>query len=519
MSTPVTRSPPSSRESKHKRVPTDELQEKMKKMIQLQYQQQRQQQQAPSAARPPRFSPPTKSKPSVDDNTRVVKDVDPLLRFPDVVDPDVGHGTLFFPTEHNLQRLRSLSSDAGSQAPSKESLSSEARPPPIPHYGALDSGSSFPSSGDDDDETNQLHDHGYSVDPYAENSRFLMQPSVAEHNNSIWDGHWIVYPIVSCCEDIWTSEALHRSLCFGAIDGMLTGSGIVATFCGMGLIDWRTVTVNTETAFLLRTVVVVFCAATCFADSICMALGHIWTTHVLATTQARERSEMRTTMNYAQADVKGQLVDMLLSKGMLKIDAMSLANTLEGYPDLFLAAVMGEALASVNVEISSSNESEYDALMGRPGSRQQRSATHGRQREFPMDPDAAAVTQSNREARKESFFMMVGFSSFAVLPSLLLQWVPTLLNSNVDHKSTSVHPETMIVSIMAITMWLLGIWKSRFLDSNWFMFGVEAVLVLVVCIAAAYLVGFGVRHAFLPEVRIEILQKSSLYYSTESGSN
>ncbi|GAX17767.1 hypothetical protein FisN_24Hh166 [Fistulifera solaris] len=519
MSTPVTRSPPSARESKHKRVPTDELQEKMKKMIQLQYQQQRQQQQAPSAARPPRFSPPTKSKPSVEDGV-VLKDTtaDPLLRFPDVVDPDVGHGTLFFPAEHNLQRLRSLSSDAGSssQAPSKESLSSEARPPPIPNYGALDSGSSFPSSGDDD-ETNPLNDHGYSVDPYAENSRFLMQPSVAEHPNST--GYWIVYPIVSCCEDIWTSEALHRSLCFGAIDGMLTGSGIVATFCGMGLIDWRAVTVNTDTACILRTVVVVFCAATCFADSICMALGHIWTTHVLASTQARERSEMRTMMYYAQADVKGQLVDMLLSKGVLKIDAMSLANTLEGYPDLFLAAVMGEALTSANVEISSSNDSEYDALMGRQVSRQQRTSPHGRQREFPMDPDTATVTQANREARKESFFMMVGFSSFAVLPSLLLQWVPTLLNSNLDHKSTSVHPETMIVSIMAITMWLLGIWKSRFLDSNWFMFGVEAVLVLVVCIAAAYLVGYGVRHAFLPEVRIEIFQKSSLYYSTESGAN
>ncbi len=494
-------------------------------MIQLQYQQQRQQQQAPSAARPPRFSPPTKSKPSVEDGV-VLKDTtaDPMLRFPDVADPDVGHGTLFFPAEHNLQRLRSLSSDAGSssQAPSKEYLSSEARPPfpPIPHYGALDSGSSFPSSGDDD-ETNQLNDHGYSVDPYAENSRFLMPPSVAEHHNSMgfWDGYWIVYPIVSWCEDIWTSEALYRSLCFGAIDGMLTGSGIVATFCGMGLIDWRAVTVNTDTAFILRTVVVVFCAATCFADSICMALGHIWTTHVLATTQARERSEMRTMMNYAHADVKGQLVDMLLSKGMLKIDAMSLANTLEGYPDIFLAAVMGEALTSANVDISFSNESEYDALMGRPGPRQQRSSPHGRQHEFQIDPDAAAVIQANREARKESFFMMVGFSSFAVLPSLLLQWVPTLLNSNVDHKSTSIHPETMIISIMAITMWLLGIWKSRFLDSNWFMFGVEAVLVLVVCIAAAYLVGFGVRHAFLPEVRIEVFQKSSLYYSARSGSN
>lgn len=521
MSTPVTRSPPITR---HKRVPTDELQEKMKKMIQLQYQQQRQQQQAPLAARPPRFSPPSKSKPSLEEDEEEIfvskkdhpvttSDQQPLvmLQFPDAADPDVGHGTLLFPSERNLRRLRSSSSDVGSSPPNKEAAEHPPARPPIPHYGALDysTGSTFPlGSNTINDETDMYEDHGYSVDPYAENSQFLMQPSSdAEFKDmGFWDelGYWTVHPIASCCGEIWTSEALHRSLCFGAIDGMLTGSGIVATFCGMGLLDWKTATANTETAFLLRTVVVVFCAAACFADSICMALGHIWTTHVLATTQARERTEMRTMMNYAQADVKGQLVDMLLSKGMLKIDAMSLANTLEGYPDLFLAAVMGEALASANVDILSSDDSEYDALTNRPRQRRPEQS-YGRQYDFQMDPDVAAVAQVNHEARKESLFMMLGFSSFAVLPSVLLQWIPVLLNSNSKgNKSTSVHPETMIISIMAVTMWLLGIWKSRFLDSNWLVFGVEAVLVLAVCIAAAYLVGFGLRHAFLPEMRVEV---------------
>ena len=513
MSTPVTRSPPITR---HKRVPTDELQEKMKQMIQLQYQQQKQQQQQASvpaaAARPPRFSPPSKSKLSVDDEKILVLKKEAtdhpslmMLQFPDVADADVGHGTLLFPTERNFRRLRSSSSDIGGgspQAPRKE----PSDPPRIPQYGALDAsgGSSVPRGAHVDDDTDMYDNREYSVDPYAENSHFLMPPpSDAEYHpdtGGFWDelGYWTVYPIASCCGEIWTSEALHRSLCFGAIDGMLTGSGIVATFCGMGLMDWMTATGNSETAFLLRTVVVVFCAAACFADSICMALGHIWTTHVLATTQARERTEMRTMMNYAQADVKGQLVDMLLSKGMLKIDAMSLANTLEGYPDLFLAAVMGEALASVNVDILSSEDSEYDALMSRPPQQ-----SYGRHHEFHLDPDVAAVAQVNHEARKESLFMMLGFSSLAVLPSVLLQWIPVLLNSN--HKdSTSVHPETMIISIMAVTMWLLGIWKSRFLDSNWLAFGVEAVLVLVVCIAAAYSVGFILRHAFLPEMKVEM---------------
>lgn len=477
-------------------------------MIQLQYQQQKQQQQqqqqhqhASRPTRPPRFSPTSKSKPTVGD----LKDL-MMLQFPDVADPDVGHGTLLFPSERNLQRLRSTSfSDAGSSiAQSKEPTD----PPPMTQYGSTDprsNDSSFPPHMDDE-ETDLYDDHGYTVDPYAENSRFLMPPS--EYHGGFWQtlGQWTVYPIASCCGEIWTSEALHRSLCFGAIDGMLTGSGIVATFCGMGLLEWR----GSEVGFVLRTVVVVFCAAACFADSVCMALGHIWTTHVLVTTQARERTDMRSMIENAQADVKGQLVDMLLSKGMLKIDAMSLANTLEGYPDLFLAAVMGESLASAHVEIPPPADSEYDVLMNRSGVRQPPSQLYGRLQEY--DPDAAAVASANHESRKESFFMMLGFSSFAVLPSLLFQWIPLLLNSKGD-KSTSVHPETMIVSIMAVTMWLLGIWKSRFLDSNWLVFGVEAVLVLLVCIAAAYLVGFGLRRAFLPEVRVEIVQKSTLHYN------
>jgi hypothetical protein len=202
---------------------------------------------------------------------------------------------------------------------------------------------------------------------------------------------------------------------------------------------------------------------------------------------------------------------MLLAKGMLKIDAMSLADTLEGYPDLFLAAVMGESLANAAVrseqqrfataaaEAAAANSSgalaNDDAAAGIY--REQTYPSYGSLMDVAMGPEAIAVRASTSEARKESFFMMLGFSAFAIVPSLLFQWVPKFLN---DSKSnTSIHPTSVIVALLAAIMGLLGIWKSHFLDSNWLLFGAEAILVLILCLASAYLMGSGLRMAFLPE--------------------
>jgi hypothetical protein len=506
---------------------------------------------------------------------QTVDDKQLLLQFPEVADQEVGKGTLLFPS-HVIHRpiARTASSDSpilldSYQPPATDNrallltprlrdMKKSAQHLDIASYGAIISDqqrvqmpggamlNNTTAGGNPPDNNNQkpqqqqqeqpllgeqLHFEGHDFyygnpdyhDPYAPTSSFHPHSRSSHHHTSPLLGRiasCIWSPIMSCLRDVCQSEAMHRSLCFGAIDGMLTGSGIVATFCGMQLLD----NPHSVDSHRLRTCVVLFSAAACFADSVCMALGHIWTTHVLASAHARERGEARQQLENSKA-AKGQLVDMLLAKGMLKIDAMSLADTLEGYPDLFLAAIMGEALVTAS-EVSSQQQQVATAQTAAaanppysdntPPASTHAYPSYGRLMEYEMDPDMVAVRTATKESRKESFFMMLGFSIFAILPSLLFQWVPILIQEPVNTSgslatksaSTAVHPTSLILVAMACIMWLLGVWKSHFLDSNWMLFGVEAVLVLFLCIAAAYLVGWGLQAFFLPEgVKLQLVKK------------
>jgi len=188
------------------------------------------------------------------------------------------------------------------------------------------------------------------------------------------------------------------------------------------------------------------------------------------------------------------------------------------------------------------------------------------------DPDVAAVSYAVREARQESCFMMLGFALFAVLPALVFDWSVTLawsstLGGSAHHSphdayllgttasvassnsyggstgsrgsSTSsamatstammIHPSSLAVTICAIIMCALGIWKSRFLlhhnhhqqgdattggtsttlfNLHWLV-TVETVVVLLVCIAVAYGTGFLLSQfcQWLPPMMIQILQQ------------
>jgi hypothetical protein len=325
-------------------------------------------------------------------------------------------------------------------------------------------------------------------------------------------------PIVHAFGALAEAESLHRSFCYGAIDGMLTGSGIVATFCGIGLL-------SSHSSHALRGVVVVFTTATCFADSVCMALGHVWTTHVMACAAARERTAVREQLHDSKADAKGQLVDMLLAKGMLKIDAMSLADTLEGYPDLFISALTGDALPGTESHLQSTLPDFVggDASNKNAGLPFRVFPSYGRLSEYEMDPDAQAVNAAVRESRHEAIFMMLGFSIFAIVPSVIFWCAPvtaavlstatavaaaaTSGDDNInnmepesvtaEHGHVLVSPITLVVSVTAGIMWCLGVWKSQFLDCNWMLFGIETVVVMLVCITSAYSVGALLNHVFL----------------------
>lgn len=290
-------------------------------------------------------------------------------------------------------------------------------------------------------------------------------------------------PIVNLLQQ----EQVRRSFCYGAIDGMLTGSGIASAFCALGVL-------NVHTKWDIRLAVVAFSAAACFADSLCMAIGHIWTSYVVSSGHAAEREMERELLDDSKGDAKAKLVDMLVARGVLKIDAMSLADTLEGYPDLFVNALVGDSLCAGPDE---GEEEQYGVAppprtlnsMSAFGSR--KFPSYGQFNEIEHDPEQANVKMVVMESQKEGIFMMIGFATFSVIPSLLWLYLPLVIQP-VPHTAAdreAISPLSMIITITATIMWCLGIWKSYILDSNGIMFGIETVIVLLICIVSAYGVG------------------------------
>ncbi len=318
--------------------------------------------------------------------------------------------------------------------------------------------------------------------------------------------------------DLLSQQNLHRSFCYGGIDGLLTGSGIASAFWGLGLLSVRT-------PIELRTAVVAFTMAACFADSLCMAMGHVWTTYIVTSNHAWERSYERQLLERDKADAKGKLVEMLLARGMLKIDAMSLADTLEGYPDLFVSALVGDSLLSSGIQdalLDEPSETDYteqyqqripmysdpatdfDGTGGFLGSFASWTFPHhyyGSERNVHRDLALSHVRVVSKESQKEGIFMLLGFSFFAMIPSILWLILPLWIDVDVSPSKTSstmspshvivddgqsVNIPSLIILILSAIVWSLGVWKSQFVDSNWVVFGLETVAVLIVCISSAY---------------------------------
>ena len=87
--------------------------------------------------------------------------------------------------------------------------------------------------------------------------------------------------------------------------------------------------------------------AVTMSEVVCMAIGQFWSADVART----ERAEGERVFHPDRAQSKARLVDTLMvSGGMLKINAMSLAETLKGYPDLFVSSLLGGGICSEEEE-------------------------------------------------------------------------------------------------------------------------------------------------------------------------
>jgi hypothetical protein len=380
--------------------------------------------------------------------------------------PGVGRGTLYFPSTYQSSNNRQPSP---SDAPPQQIYTG---------YGAV---------------PEQHHEFHYGNpdyhDPYSDELRDDMNKPRPVHNFCV-KICCLYTPIVNYIRQ----KNVHRSFCYGAIDGILTGSGIISAFCALHVLTPHTI-------WEVRLAVVAFTAAACVADAVCMAIGHVWTSYVVSSGHAHERARERKLLDQNKGDAKAKLVDMLLARGMLKIDAMSLADTLEGYPDLFVSALVGDSLLAG----SEGAEDETDDGMAHPpagggsfGGFSWKFPSYGQFNEMDHEPEAGNVSMVVKESQMEGFFMMAGFATFAVIPSLLWLYLGESAESRTPVKGApaqTISLASLIVSISAIIIWFLGVWKSRFLDSNWVICGIENVIVLLACVISAYGVGLALSYA------------------------
>ena len=297
-------------------------------------------------------------------------------------------------------------------------------------------------------------------------------------------------PILHALRHFTHADSLHRSFCYAAIDGMLTGAGLIAALVGfVGPLTVATIATTAATSSSSTIVpspwMVAVCFTACTADALCMAVGHVWNTHVVSALAARDRREERLAFSQNRQESKARLVDRLLSRGMLKIDAVSIADTLEGYPDIFVGALVGDAVVGMPQHDQETNDDDfhgsnhnqnYDNNNPRGIADNNNYRSYGQFREWDHDPDAAGASAAVAESQIEAMVMCVAFSLFGTLPAALyygascwVMFVSASGDSGDNHESTttttntdaqqSISAQSVAMTLACTTMWFLGVWK------------------------------------------------------------
>ena len=410
-----------------------------------------------------------------DTNSRNNNDND-LLPSYSQTDLNVGRGQLIFSNKYYEQEHLHLLPPSPSMNPPHRAQ------PRYDGYNAIDTTFSMVDTDPDHvtDDQRFLTYLNHSHDPNKNNF----------HNEDqccccLWD------PIVESLRYLMHADSLHRSFCYAAIDGMLTGAGLVATLVGFtGPLTAATAATTSSTltgaaALMTRPSpwMVAVCFTACTADALCMAVSHVWNTHVVSTLAARERRDERLAFSRNRNEAKAKLVDRLLNRGMLKIDAASIADTLEGYPDIFVGALVGDAVVGMPQE-HENDDNTYPLGQGynnnhsngggggggihNPRALAENYRSYGQFREWDHDPDAAGASAAVSESQTEAMVMAAAFSIFGTLPALMYYgascWVVLLSLSNSNGKETSDTQQSISARSAAMTLgctiiWFLGVWK------------------------------------------------------------
>lgn len=320
------------------------------------------------------------------------------------------------------------------------------------------------------------------------------------------------HPIVELCQNCrcclpnsllrscLQGEHLQRAFCLGAIDGMLTGSGITAACVGMGVFHhlWDTLfNAQLHLHQQQRWMVVALSLAACASDGICMGISHICSSALLRDQGYKDRHKEEWMFDHFRNISKARMVDALMQRGMLKIDASSIADTLEGYPDIFINALAGEAQGLGPLGIA---EDSIDHVVVNTSAKYSSSFSRNYNDYTDDDIDnvynccCSSSSYCIPEFWSEGILMMISFSLFSLLPSILYGFVlavPTEGKEEEIMRSTGISRESLAVSTLSLIIFGLGTWKTKFFHGgNYLLFGLEAVVLLLISIFSAYGIGF-----------------------------
>ena len=303
----------------------------------------------------------------------------------------------------------------------------------------------------------------------------------------------------ACINAILRAEHLQRALCFGAIDGMVTGAGITAACAGLGLFH------PFYTPLQQRLTILGLSLAACASDGLCMGIGHIWSSYVLQERSTKEHQrEQWMFVNYRSVS-KAKLVDMLLRRGMLKIDAMSVADTLEGYPDMFVSALVGDSQGAGPIGLGGEEalHAQDSFPEGTDEYRGLRTSPYLTYDDIEEGEGTCCSSSILSECWSEGSVMMLSFSLFSLLPGFMYGFVPLMIhpdmanlqpNGDFVRYDTGMSCASLAMTALSIIILLLGVWKSKFFGAGWITFGIEAVFVLMICMLSAYGLGMGISH-------------------------
>lgn len=235
-------------------------------------------------------------------------------------------------------------------------------------------------------------------------------------------------------EEPWHKSAggLLQPVIFGGLDGILTSFAIVAGAAGGGL---------------SISAVLVLGFSNIFADALSMGVGEFLSSKAnnewILSEKKREEWEMA---NYREGEIQ-EMIDIYVRKGLTYEDARLVIETMAKYESFFVDIMMQQEL---KLQVPEDNHVE--------------------------------------QSMKEGVIMFCSFAFFGAMPLLgyvIIPWSFPALGPDILFRAAC--------AVTALVLFLLGSIKSSFSRTNWFLSGLETLVLGGACATVAFTIGYFVN--------------------------